>query len=170
MKNISFLIIGLVFVFSSCKRNTQVINQKIVDNVIYEVGDEVIYQDNSEKNKQKSNTQYVSILYANLFQTPISNSDLTDLSEVRTAVGDKQLIDELIINNYVNDNDVQIPTNQTMRNDIDQFVEDTYVRFFLRLPNAYERHFLKNTIENDPDLTPALIYSAFATSNEYKFY
>ena len=170
MKNISLLIISLVFFFASCKKNTQVINQKVVDNVIYEVGNEVIYQDNSEKNKQKSNTQYISILYANLFQTPISTSNLTDLSEVRTAVGDKQLVDELIINNYINDSNVQIPTNQTMRNDMDQFVEDTYVRFFLRLPNAYERHFLKNMIENDPDLTPDLIYSAFATSNEYKFY
>lgn len=170
MKNIPLLIIALVFLFASCKKNTQIINQKIVDNVIYEVGNEVIYQDNSEKNKQKSNTQYISILYANLFQTPISTSDLTDLSEVRTAVGDKQLIDELIINDYINDTNVQIPTNQDMRNDIDQFVEDTYVRFFLRLPNAYEKHFLKNMIENDVDLTPEHIYSAFATSNEYKFY
>ncbi len=170
MKNTSFLIISLIFVLSSCKKNTQIINQKIVDNVIYEVRNEVIYQDNSEKTKQKSNTQYISILYANLFQTPISTSDLTDLSEVRTAVGDKQLVDELIINNSINDNNVQIPTDQTMRNDIDQFITDTYVRFFLRLPNAYEKHFLKNTIENDADLTPALIYSAFATSNEYKFY
>ena len=155
---------------SSCKKNTQIINQKIVDNVIYEVGNEVIYHDNSEKNKQKSNTQYISILNANLFQTPISTSDLTDLSQVRTAVGDKQLVDELIINNYIHNSNVQIPTNQTMRNDIDQFVTDTYVRFFLRLPNAYKKHFLKNTIENGIDLTPALIYSAFATSNEYKFY
>lgn len=170
MRNISFLIISLIFLLYSCKKNTQVINQKIVDNVIYEVGNEVIYQDNSEKNKQKSNTQYISILYANLFQTPISTSDLTDLSEVRIAVGDKQVVDELIINNYINDTNVQIPTNQTMRNDIEQFVEDTYIRFFLRLPNAYEKHFLKNTIESDPDLTPELIYSAFATSNEYKFY
>jgi hypothetical protein len=173
MKNIQhsiLLLTSLVFLLSSCEKRTQIIHQKIVDNIIYEVGGEVIYQDNSEKNKQKSNTQYISILYANLFQTPISTSNLTNLSEVRTAVGDKQLIDELIINDYLNDPNVQIPTNQEMRNDIDQFVENTYVRFFLRLPDAYERYFLKNAIENDPELTPELIYSAFATSNEYKFY
>lgn len=170
MKNLSILILGLILLGTACKTEVEIINRPVVDNIIYEVGGEVIYQDNSEKTKEKTNTQYVSILYANLFQTSISSSNLTDLSEIRTAVGDKQAIDELIINSYVNNPSVNIPTNQEMRNDIEAFVEQTYVRFFLRLPDAYERHFLKNTIQDDTGLTPDLIYSAFATSNEYKFY
>lgn len=95
---------------------------------------------------------------------------MTDLSEVRTAIGDKAVADELILNDYVHSPNVQIPTNQQMRADIDQFVEATYLRFFLRLPNAYEKHFLKNAIQNDTQLTPELIYTAFSLSNEYKYY
>lgn len=169
MKKI-YLFLFIPLLLTACKKETQVVTTQVVDNVIYQVGGTAVYQDNSEKNKEKSNTQYISILHANLFQTSISPSDLTDLSEIRTAIGDKAVADELILNSYVNSPTVQIPTNQQMRNDIDQFVEDTYLRFFLRLPNAYERHYLKTSIENDTQLTPELIYTAFSLSNEYKYY
>ncbi len=164
------LFLCIVGLFSACRKKTEVIKTQVIDNVIYEVGGTAVYQDNSEKNKQKTNTQFISILHANLFQTSISTSDLTNLSEVRTAIGDKQLADELIINNNVHSSNVQIPTNQVMRADIDDFVEATYLRFFLRKPNAYEKYYLRQAIENDPQLTPELIYTSFSISNEYKYY
>ena len=109
-------------------------------------------------------------MHTNLFQRTISQDDLSQLAEVRQSIGDKQLVDELIINNYVNKPDVSIPTNQEMRADIDKFVEETFLRFFLRLPTPYESYELKNAIEADAGLTPELIYQGFAISNEYKFY
>ncbi len=57
-----------------------------------------------------------------------------------------------------------------MRNDIDKFITDTYIRFYLRLPSEYERYFLKDLIQNDQEMTPELIYTSFALSNEYFFY
>jgi hypothetical protein len=86
------------------------------------------------------------------------------------AIGDKQVADNLIINNYVNSSGVNIPSDSDMRNDIPKFVEETYLRFFLRKPTPYEAKFMKEAIESDPGLTPKLIYEAFAQSNEYKFY
>ena len=167
----NFLLIFIaVFLFSSCKKETQVINQPVVDNYIYGVNIENIYQSNVEKNKQKTSEQYISILYANLFQTSVPQNDLVELAEVRLAIGDKQSADELILNSFVNDANVTIPTDSEMRADIDKFIEETYLRFFLRKPNAYETFELKKEIEEDLDLTPELIYQAFAISNEYKFY
>ena len=63
-----------------------------------------------------------------------------------------------------------IPSDAEMRADVEKFVQETYLRFFLRVPTAYEVFELKKEIENDPELTPELIYQAFALSNEYKFY
>ena len=80
------------------------------------------------------------------------------------------MADELILNDFVNSGTSNIPTNQEMRADIEQFVEDTYIRFFLRKPTAYEVLELKQEIEADDLMTPELIYQAFALSNEYKFY
>ncbi len=156
--------------FSACKKETEVIKQPEVDNYIYNINGETLYASNVEKNKQKSSEQYISILYANLFQTAIPQNDLVELAEIRLCIGDKQSADELILNSFVNNGNVVIPTDAEMRADVEKFVKETYLRFFLRIPTAYEVFELKNEIENDPELTPELIYQAFALSNEYKFY
>lgn len=167
----NFLLIFIAFIaFSSCKKETNVINQPVVDNYIYGVNGENLYQSNAEKEKQKTSEQYISILYANLFQSSVSQNDLVELAELRLCIGDKQAADELILNNFVNSGNVTIPSDNEMRVDIDKFIDDTYLRFFLRKPNAYEIFELKKEIEDDAELTPELIYQAFALSNEYKFY
>jgi len=169
-KQLLLLLVASTVLFSACKKETTYVNQTVVDNHIYDVNGEELYQSNVDKNKQKSPEQYLSILFTNLFNTTIEQQDLLELAEVRRAIGDKQMIDELILNAFVNNVGVDIPTNNEMRADIEQFVNDTYVRFFLRMPNPYEIFELKEAIKADTDLTPELIYQGFALSNEYKFY
>ena len=164
------LLLSLLLILPACKKETSVIKEPLIDNYIYNLNGEQLYQSSAEKNKQKSPEQYLSILHTNLFKRTIAQDDLSQLAEVRQAIGDKQMVDELIINSYVNKPDVSIPTNQEMRANIDKFVEETFLRFFLRLPTPYESYELKNAIEEDTGLTPELIYQGFAISNEYKFY
>ena len=166
----TLLIFIALMTFSACKKETNVIKQPVVDNYIYGVNGENLYQSNVEKDKQKTSEQYISILYANLFQNAVSQNDLVELAELRLCIGDKQAADELILNNFVNSGNVTIPSDSEMRADVEKFIEDTYLRFFLRKPNAYEVFELKKEIEDDEGLTPELIYQAFALSNEYKFY
>lgn len=154
----------------ACKKNITIEKEQLIDNVIYELNPQVVYQSSSEKTKQKSAQQFLSILYANLFQTAIPQDELATLTDVRKANGDKAAIDEILINAFINDANVIIPTNTEMRSDIESFVEAVYVRFYLRLPTAYEVYYLKSQIERDLDLTPKLIYTSFALSNEYKYY
>jgi len=142
----------------------------VVGETVYGLEGETLYPNSAAKDKQKSSELYISTLHADLFQTPVPPEKLTGLSEVRIATGDKQLVDELILNEFTNTNGVSIPTNQEMRSDVEGFINETSVRFFLREPNAYEMHELKQAILEDQDLTPVLIYQAFALSNEYKFY
>ena len=163
MKNnlISGLFLLFIVALSSCKKEYV---------YVFDVDDEVVYESNAEKNKQKSSTQFISILYSNLFQSSISQQQLNNLSNIRLAIGDKQLADNLIVNAYVHSVSVQIPTDADMRADIPQFIEDTYLRFYLRKPSPYEARYMKEAIEADTGLTPDLIYTSFAESNEYKFY
>ena len=154
----------------SCRKETTLTTNPVVDNYVYDVNGESIYQSALEKNKQKTPEQYISILYANLFQTSIPVDVLSVLGEVRTALGDKQMANELILNGFVNEPSVLILSNAEMRNNIDRFIDNTYLRFFLRSPTAYEKFELKKLIEEDNDLTPALIYQSFSLSNEYQFY
>ncbi|MCB0644980.1 MAG: hypothetical protein KDC44_25215 [Phaeodactylibacter sp.] len=164
------ILFGLLVVLPACKKETTIIQETVYDNEIFEVTGQAIYQTNADKTKQKTTEQYISILFTNLYQVSIGQNVLADLAELRLATGDKQLADELILNNFINSGTAVIPTNAEMRADIETFVRETFIRFFLREPNAYELFELKTAIEEDPGLTPELIYQGFALSNEYKFY
>ncbi len=154
----------------SCKKEKETIYNPVIDNYVYEINGEEVYSSNIEKDKQKTPEQYLSILYTNLFQTAIPQNDLNELAQVRQAIGDKQLVDELFLNSFSNRPSVNIPTDQEMRADLDAFIENTYLRFYLRKPTPYEVYELKLTIEADEAMTASMIYQAFALSNEYKFY
>jgi hypothetical protein len=153
---------------SSCKKT--IIQNPVYDNIIYNVDTVYVYGSNVEKTKQKTSTQYLSILFADVFQQTIPSRTLTDLDELNLALGDKVLANGLVINGFVNSGSAIIPTDAEMRADVDAFAEDTYRRFYLRKPTAYEKHYMVELINGDPGLTPKLLYSSFAESNEYLFY
>lgn len=168
----SIWITTLFICMISCTREEQVIADITIENVIYSINDVPIYSSNAQKNKQKTSAQYLSTVYSDLFQTTIPGNDLVNLTSILRASGDKVMMSELIINNFLNDQIVQgfLPTQAEMKNDIDVFIEDTYIRFYLREPTELENHLLKTMIEQDPGITPVMVYLAFSSSNEYWFY
>ncbi len=162
--------------FSACKKeiitttntNTQ-INEKY-GFTVYQLDTVNLYPTNAEKTKQKTSSQYVSILYSDLFQKTIPTNELFDLAEITLACGDKQLINDVVILSYLNRVDVIMPTDAYMNDNLETFIEETYIRFFSRKPNALEAKVLKNMIENDTEITVEMVYNSFMLSNEYLFY
>ena len=165
--------IFLFFIITtSCTREEQIIADITIENVIYGINDVPIYSSNVEKKKQKTSAQYLSTSYSDLYQSTISSNDLVNLSSILRASGDKILMSELIINNFLNNQVVQgfLPTQAEMNSDLDSFIKNTYLRFYLREPSELENYQLKNMIQQDTEITPEMIYLAFASSNEYWFY
>lgn len=154
------LIIATCLLMSSCTENAYV----------YEVNEITVEPNNAEKNKEKSSGQYLAILYANLFQKPLSASELVDLSELIASIGDKQVAYETIIAKFLSSPDVIIPSKSEMDANIGQFVNDTYQRFYVRFPTQAEQAYFVNYLESHPEVTPELVYFAFATSAEYNYY
>jgi len=138
--------------------------------VIYGINEIESIPPNADKNKLKSPGQYLAILYANLFQKALSANELVELSDIIKAFGDKDLIHEVIIGNFMNKPDLILPPDSLMRADIDAFLEETYTRFFVRPPSEIEKTYFRNYIESNENITPELVYFAFALSNEYQFY
>ncbi|MCC6817810.1 MAG: hypothetical protein IT245_02820 [Bacteroidia bacterium] len=129
--------------------------------------------DNLNKDKSKSNIEFHSILSTNLFQKPSSINELTRLDRVIQSCGDKTLINEVIISNYMNSSAVRLPSRTMMIDSTERFVEETYVRFFIRRPTQAERTWFINFInanKSNPNFRPELVYTAFAASDEYMFY
>src|SRR6187431_2174421 len=84
--------VALVLVFASCRKNKG----------NFEVVETPSYGDNLNKDKTKSNIEFHSILSTNLFQKPSSINELTRTDRVIQSCGDKTLINEVIISNYMN--------------------------------------------------------------------
>ncbi|MCB0617589.1 MAG: hypothetical protein KDC43_21555 [Saprospiraceae bacterium] len=160
MRPLYFFLFFCLLLFAACKEKTY----------YYEVNDIEVLPNNADKDKQKSQEQFINIAYANLFQQPLSSNELVDLSQLVTSIGDKQVAFEAIIAKMIGDPDVALPSEQEMRSDVEAFVIETYKRFFVRLPTEAEKTFFVNFIESHPNLTPEHVYFTFATCNEYYYY
>ncbi len=148
-------------VFSGCKKDAD---------YLYELNPVTLYNGSAEKDKFKSNEQYVSILFTNLFQTAISTEAVFELNQCLTSIGDQELAREVLISNFFNEPGVLLPTVEEMNSDVEAFIEDTYKRFFVRIPSEAEKTWVRNFIQSNPYMTPELVYFSFALSNEYLYY
>jgi hypothetical protein len=167
-KVIKIVALALVLFSFSCKKKIE--EQIVYDNVIYGVDDVEIYSSNAQKTSQKSAELLVSIMYADIFNQGINTNTLLEVSEIYIALGDKTMFNELIFSHFFKDPTAVVPSDVTMRADIDTFIEDSYIRFFQRNPSEYEKHYLKDLIANDNDITVENVYTSFVLSNEYYFY
>lgn len=155
------LLVFLLLVFTGCKK--EFIYQ-------FEVDDVDVTQPGAVKPNIKSDIEFISVAYTDLFGAAIPQNELDDLALSYSAFGDKKVLIDMIIRNFLNDSAVDIPSQSEMEGDPGAFVEDSFRKFFVRKPTEFEKWFVVNKIQSDQNLTPELVYYAFLTSNEYRYY
>tara|TARA_B000000475_G_scaffold227993_1_gene192629 strand:- start:705 stop:1196 length:492 start_codon:yes stop_codon:yes gene_type:complete len=158
-KYILFILI-FSFCFSACKE----------EDLVYDINQLQSSSYNANKNKLKSISQYISIVYANLFQQALSSNELVEITRCIESIGDKEVAHEIILSNFMNSQDVILPSDSFMRADLDVFLEDTYKRFYVRDITEAEREFFLNFLNSNPNVSAEMVYMSFALSNEYQFY
>ncbi len=163
-----FLLLFPLLFATSCQKT--LVKETVYDEVIYQLDTLPVYSSNLEKNREKSDIQFISILYADLFGKAIAGNITGELSELKLSFGDKVTLNQMLVSAFINDPDIKMPENREMRNDPEKFVRDLYRKFYLRDPTAYEKYYLVKLINDDPGLTVEHFYTAFALSNEYRFY
>ena len=161
MKNFKliFAIIGLAGIISSCKKE-----------YVYEVNDVRVTQPGGAKDNVKTTTEFISIVYSDLFSTNIPTVTLLYVQQSYEAFGDKKLIEDRIVRHFLNSPSVQIPADAAMRANIPLFVDETIQKFFNRKPDAFENYFISDIISSNTSITPMMVYYACMTSNEYRYY
>ncbi len=157
-------LLAVVLLYSGCNTKT------IEDRYIYEVQTKEIYQSASQKQTLKTTTQFVSIAYSDLFNSSITNDKLNSLDIAYQSLGDKKVIEDMIIKTFLEQASSFVPSNTVMRSDIPTFVQNTYLRFYNRKPNEFEAWKVKDMIEKNTDITPKMIYYTLMTSDEYRYY
>lgn len=162
MRNkLPLLLLVLLLSVAGCKKETF---------FTYEVEDVDVSQPGAIKPNVKSDLEFISIAHTELFGSTISPSDLQDMALAYQSIGDRRLVIDMIILNFLNSPNVQIPSETAMRADVEGFVEACFRKFLVREPSAYEKWFVVNQIEGNADITPVLVWYAFLTCQEYRFY
>ena len=161
MKKLFLLSICISLILCACKKE---------EDIVYDVNRVNANSYNSGKDKLKSIPQYISILYANLFQKALSANELVEITDCITSIGCKEVANEIVLSNLMNNTGVIMPSDSLMRTDVDVFLEDTYKRFFIRDITEAEREYFKNFLQTHPDVSVEMVYTAFSLSNEYQFY
>lgn len=151
----------IIPLFSSCEKEVV---------ATFEVNDIDVLDESLIKTRHKSDKQYTSILYTTLYQQAISVEQLVRTERVIQSIGDKSLAHELIVSNYMNTGAVLLPSDSFMRANPDSFIVETYKKFYVRIPSEMEKSFFRNYIEANQNVTVELVYTAFASSDEYTFY
>ena len=160
MKKVIFIL--SVLILFSCKKEKK---------ISYALNDVNISQNSANKDHLKSTTEFISIAYSDIFGTVITTDKLADLSTMYKAFGDKKLIEEMVIKNFLNEPTIQIPQiDRTSEITIQNFVTNSYKKLFNRTPDEYELWFVTDMIQKDADLTSELIYFSLMTANEYRYY
>ncbi|MFZ9630813.1 MAG: hypothetical protein EBR94_00095 [Bacteroidetes bacterium] len=163
MRNLNnyYVLLLAILALSGCKKE---------QHIGYGVENATVYEDKSRKTKKKNNAEYISILYTNLYQSAISPNQLYKTQNVLYSIGDQDVASEMLLSNYFNTGSIQMPSNTLMRQDIDAFVINTYKRFYLRYPSEGEKAFFKQYIQKNSAVSVEMVYTAFATSDEYQYY
>ena len=56
---------------------------------------------------------------------------MVEITRCIESIGDKQVAHEIVLSNFMNSDDVIIPSDSLMRADLDVFLEETYKDFLL---------------------------------------
>ncbi len=123
-----------------------------------------------DKSNLKSDLQFVSIAYSDLFGSQISANDLNTILEGYNSVGDKGLIIDRVLRKMLSANGILKPDAATMRADMEAFLTESFERFLVRKPAEMELWYFTSILEKNQAIAPEDIYYALMTSTEYRYY
>ena len=139
----------LLIVLSSCKRDPS---------YIFEVNDVTVTASTGEKNRLKTDIEFVSIAHTDIFGSNISSNNLENIVTTYKSFGDKSLTIEMIIRKFIDDGGVNITAiDKSSNTSIESFVINTYKKLYNREPDAFEKWYLSDLIANDDVINAEMV-------------
>jgi hypothetical protein len=160
-KSILLLALLILLASSGCKKETQ---------YVYEVNKVKAGSPAATKPNRKTTLEFVSILYSDILNTSIPQNELVRMITAYDGFGDARVVEDLIVRNLLRRTGAAIPSDADMRSNPEAFVRAMYKRFLIREPGAYEVWYFTDKIQKNESLRPEIIYYAFLTSDEYRYY
>ncbi|MGC6471205.1 MAG: hypothetical protein ACON4E_08075 [Flavobacteriales bacterium] len=164
MKTSVYIFLTLtLLVFSSCSNDDPYF--------LFEVDKVEVEQTNADKNRLKTDIEFVSIAFNDLYGTNIPQNQLEEIITSYKSFGDKSLVIELIIKKFILDEGSAIPNLlRISRESVELFVVEAYEKLYNRTPNAFEKWHMTELIINNSSVDAEMVYFSMMTANEYRYY
>lgn len=164
MKTSVYIFLTLtLLVFSSCSNDDPYF--------IFEVDKVEVEQTNADKNRLKTDIEFVSIAFNDLYGTNIPQNQLEEIITSYKSFGDKSLVIELIIKKFILDEGSAIPNLlRISRESVELFVVEAYEKLYNRTPNTFEMWHMTELIMNNSSVDAEMVYFSMMTANEYRYY
>lgn len=138
---------------------------------LFEVDNVEVQQSDANKNRLKTDIEFVSIAYNDLYGSNIPQNQLEEIITSYKSFGDKSLVIELIIKKFIVDESSDIPSLvRVSRQSVETFVLDAYEKLYNRTPNAFEKWHMTELIMNNTNIDAEMIFFSMMTANEYRYY
>lgn len=138
-------------------------------NVTYDVGT-ISPGTEGEKTELKDDLQFMSIAYRDLHDEEVPPSVLQTMRKAYLSFGDKELVIDEVVQSLLLSPTVVYPSQDDIQADPQGFITDTYKKFLLRNPTAFELAYWDTQLAQQTDLTAREVYYVFMTCKEYKYY
>ena len=162
MRKSLYILLLIALTLNACKRDPS---------YIFEVNDVAVTASAGEKNRLKTDIEFVSIAHADIFGSSISSNYLENIVTTYKSFGDKSLVIEMIIRKFIDDGGTNITAiDRSSKTSIESFVINTYKKLYNREPDAFEKWYLSDLIANDDVINAEIVYFSMMTANEYRYY
>jgi hypothetical protein len=156
-------ILILVLFISACKKDDPT--------YLFEVDNIQVKPNSANKDRLKTDIEFISIAYNDLYGANISQSELDEIIRSYQSFGDKSLVIELIIKKFVFSSQSNITTiDRSSDATIEAFVQESYEKIYNRTPNSFEKWYLTDFLKSNEDINSQTFYYSIMTANEYRYY
>ena len=139
--------------------------------IFSKLNDVTVTASTGEKNRLKTDIEFVSIAHTDIFGSNISSNNLENIVTTYKSFGDKSLTIEMIIRKFIDDGGTNITAiDRSSKTSIESFVINTYKKLYNREPDAFEKWYLSDLIANDDVINAEIVYFSMMTANEYRYY
>jgi hypothetical protein len=134
---------------------------------VFELTDQTVVSDQIVKQQHVTELKVLQNAYNDLFNQNMSGNTLSQVISNLQATNDRAIMVDRVLRHMLNRSELVIPSDTAMRTDIAAFVDQSYQRFYKRLPSPFERYKLNAYIAGNQAVTPREVWFAFLTSDEY---
>jgi len=132
------------------------------------LGEIIVTHPEPLKKKYKTHEQFIRIAYIDLFNKTIDPQRFSGARNIFDSQGDDDLNYRLFVRKLITEAKLQLPPDKVIKREPDKFIEQSYLKFFGRYPNGYEKKVLINDINQIKDSVADKIYYILMTSEEYR--